>query len=90
MTKDYEELWDGVTNAANEAQAVRTLAEILTDKEGRVFISRLGSKDAELCIEVLDRVSHGLHFPFRHSDVLFRVSQSRTSKPLRNKHSSSP
>ena len=62
MTKNYEELWRSVTNAANTAQAVRTLGEILADKEGRVFISRLGSKDAELCIEILDDVGHELRF----------------------------
>ena len=63
MTKNYEELWRSVTNAANAAQAAQTLGEILADKEGRVFISRLGSKDAELCIEILDDVSHDLYFP---------------------------
>lgn len=63
MTKNYEELWKGVTDATSAAQAVRTLGEILADKEGRVFIARLGSKDAELCIEILDDVSHELCFP---------------------------
>ena len=42
---------------------VQTLAEILADKEGGVFISRLDSKDAELCIEILDCVSHHLYMP---------------------------
>ena len=66
MVKDYRRLWKDVTNTIDEARAVRTLADILADKEGRTFISRLEHKDAELCIEILDRVSHDLHLlPFR-------------------------
>ncbi|KAF9643108.1 kinase-like protein [Thelephora ganbajun] len=57
MGKDYERLWKGVTNATDEGKAVRTLAEILSDKEGRGFILRLERKDAKLCIEILD---HGI------------------------------
>jgi len=63
MTKDYEQLWKSVASATEAAQAVGTLAEILADKEGRVFISRLGGKDAELCIEILDDVSRDPSFP---------------------------
>ena len=63
MTKDYEQLWKGVTHITDEAQAVRALADILADNEGRRFVSRLGGKDAELCIEILDDVSRDLHFP---------------------------
>ena len=62
MTRDYEQLWEGVTRITDEAQAVQALANILADKEGRAFVSRLGGKDAELCIEILDDVSHDLHF----------------------------
>jgi len=64
MTKDYEEMWKGVTNATDEAQAVQALAEMLADNEGRTFVSCLGDKDAELCIEILDSVSRDPHFPF--------------------------
>jgi len=63
MTKDPQRLWEGVTNATDGVQAVQTLTGILADKKGRVFISRLGSKDAELCVEILDDVSHNLHSP---------------------------
>jgi len=31
MTKDYEQLWNGVTRTTDEAQAVLALAEILAD-----------------------------------------------------------
>ena len=50
-----------MTHAIDEVQAVQTLAEILADKEGGVFISRLDNKDAELCIEILDCVSRHLY-----------------------------
>ena len=60
MTKDYQRLWKTVTSTIDEARAVRTLAEILVDKEGRAFISRLGREDARLCIEILDHVSRDL------------------------------
>jgi hypothetical protein len=48
MAKDYRQLWKDVTNTSDEGKAVRTLAEILLDKEGRSFISNLERKDAEL------------------------------------------
>jgi len=57
MAKDYQRLWKDVTSTNNEGKAVRTLADILLDKEGRTFISNLARKDAELCIEILDHVS---------------------------------
>jgi len=66
MTKDYDQLWKGVTLTTGEAQAVLALAEILADKEGRAFVSRLGGGDARLCIEILDDVSHDCIVPFRH------------------------
>lgn len=62
MAKDFRRLWKDVTNTIDEAKAVRILAEILADKEGRAFISRLERKDAELCIEILDHVSYNLDF----------------------------
>ena len=57
MPKDYQRLWKDVTDTKDEGKAVRTLAEILVDKEGRSFISNLERKDAKLCIEILDQVS---------------------------------
>ena len=56
MAKNYQRLWKEVTSTTDEAKAVRTLAEILAEKEGRTFISRLERRDAELCIEILDHV----------------------------------
>ena len=57
MAKDYSQLWKVVASISDEGKAVRTLAEILLDKEGRAFISSLERDDAKLCIEILDRVS---------------------------------
>jgi hypothetical protein len=91
MTKDYQRLWKDVTRITDEGKAVRTLAEILVDKEGRVFLSRLERKDAELCIEILDHVSRDLHLlpSFAISDGFTRASQSTTSEPPRSRLSSS-
>ena len=61
MAKDYQRLWKDVTSVTDGSKAVRTLAGILVDKEGRAFISRLERKEAELCIEILDHVSCNLH-----------------------------
>ena len=57
--RDPVKLWGLVCRTSNEAKAVRTLAEILLDKEGRTFIANLTREDAELCIEILDYVSRG-------------------------------
>lgn len=57
MAKDYRQLWKVVTSASDEGKAVRTLAEIVLDKEGRSFILKLEHDDAELCMKVLDYVS---------------------------------
>ena len=65
MVKDYPPLWKDITSAKDEAKAVRTLAEILADKEGRAFIGTLNRADAELCIEILDHVSPCLIRPIR-------------------------
>ena len=91
MAKNYQRLWNEVTHAIDEAKSVRILAEILVDKEGRTFISRLDRKDAELCIEILDYVSRDLQFSLSppHTISLIRASQNATSKPPRSRHSSS-
>jgi len=60
MAKDYRRLWKSVVGTIDEARAVRTLADILVDKEGNAFVSRLERNDAELCIEILYHVSHDL------------------------------
>ena len=89
--KDYRGLWQDVTGTRDEGKAVRTLARILVDKEGRNFISNLRRTDAELCIELLDHVSHRLYQipPPAASDGFFRVSQCTSSKLRRNRLSSS-
>jgi len=90
MTKDYQQLWKGAACATDEFQAVRTLAEILADKEGKEFIPRLDSKDAELCVEILGNVSHGSAFTlFYISHPLVRASRSTISNPPRSRSSSS-
>ena len=62
--EDYQRLWKAFAGATDKAQAIRSLAEILADKEGRAFISCLGSKDAaRLCIETLGDVSCSLYLP---------------------------
>lgn len=74
----------------DEVRAVRTLAEILLDEEGRTFISNLEREDAELCIEILSRVSRDPYLLpiLAVSDGFFRASQSTTSKPRRSRLSS--
>ena len=57
MAKNYQQLWKDVASTSDEGKAVRTLAEIVLDKEGRTFILELERGGAELCIEILDRVS---------------------------------
>ena len=91
MTKDYQQIWKDITNNPNdEAKAIRTLAEILTDKEGRDFISHLDRKDAELCIEILDQVSRDSYFlPLDTSDNLVRVSKNKTLNLPKSRLSSS-
>ena len=57
MAKDHRRLWKDVISTGDEGKAVRTLARILLDSDGRAFILNLERKDAELCIEILDHVS---------------------------------
>jgi len=79
MTKYYEQLWKGVPNANDDAQ-VRTMAEIVAEKEGRVFIPRLDGEDAVSAARVLDKVSRGLNLPFGH---LRRCRQGISEHDLR-------
>jgi len=65
MAKDYEQLWKGIPSAKGEAQ-VRSMAEIVAEKEGRVFLLSLGCKDAVLCIRVLDHVSRSFDLHGRY------------------------
>jgi len=92
MADVYQQLWKAAASTNDEGKAVRTLARILLDKEGRSFILRLERNDAELCVELLDRVSPDLYLPssFAASDGFFRASQSITSGPRRSRLSSPP
>jgi len=63
MDKDYRRLWEDATSTTDEGRAVRTLAEILLDKDGRTFISNLDHNDAKLCIKILGRVSRPYLLP---------------------------
>jgi hypothetical protein len=75
MDKDYRQLWKDITSTTDGAKAVRTVAQILMDEEGRTFILCLERKDAELCIEILDHVRRDLHLlpSFAVSDGLVRA-----------------
>jgi len=79
-----------VTSATDGAQAVQTLAEILTDMDGKAFISGLDSKDAELCVEILSDVSPDLYLLVHNLSRSVRASPRNTvSDPPRNRLSSS-
>jgi len=52
MTKDYGNIWNHVIGTTDEGGAVRALAEILADKEGRDFVFLLGPEDSGLCAEI--------------------------------------
>ena len=81
MIKDYQKLWKGVTIATNEAQAIKTLAEILSDKEGKVVISRLDSGDAKLCIEILGNVSCDIHLHYSPPKAVRQGITEHSLKP---------
>ena len=63
MAKDYQQLWKDLIDTTDDGKAVRVMAEILVDKEGRLFVSRLEKKDTDFCIEILDIVSRSLRSP---------------------------
>ena len=67
MGKDYRQLWKRVTDAPSKAEAIRALADIVVDREGRVFILGLEREAAKLCIETLDYVSRDLQFSHSRS-----------------------
>ena len=60
IAKDYRRLWKEITSTSDEGKAVRTLAEVLLDEEGRKFVLDLERKDAELCIEILYHVGRDM------------------------------
>jgi len=63
MGKDYQRLWVDATSAADRVQGARALAEILADKDGKVFVLRLGGENVELCVEILGDVSSNPRLP---------------------------
>ena len=75
-----------MASTSDEGKAVRTLVKIVLDKEGRAFILELERNCAELCMEVLDRVSRDpIRFLPAASDCSLRASRSTHSKPKRNR-----
>jgi len=84
VVKDYQQLWKGVADATDKAEAVRVLAEIVADFDGRTFALGLGPEAVKLCVETLDYVGCFLNLhPFVASTGLVRASLSATSKPPR-------
>ena len=63
MAKDYQQLWEGVADSTGKAEAVRALAEIVADFDGRTFALSLEPKAVRLCIETLDYVGCNLRLP---------------------------
>jgi len=61
MTKVYEQLWKSITDKTDKPEAAQALAEIVSDNAGRDFILRSELEEAEMCIEILDHVSHNPH-----------------------------
>jgi serine/threonine protein kinase len=71
MSVNFDRLWGEARIATSEAESVRTLAKILSSKDGRKFISNLELADAELCIEILDHVRM---IPYRPHPTVFHQS----------------
>jgi len=70
-----------VTNTIDEPQAIQTLAEILSSKDSKAFISRLDSKD-ELSVEVFGNLSPDLHLPRSQPHQFVRgLPQNTTHNP---------
>ena len=88
MSKDYRHLWKKVLKSNDEGDAVPILLEILSDKEGRNFITNLEDKeDAKWCIEVLDYVSRNLHPPHLPPSQMILPGHCRGQAQIRGKAS---
>ena len=88
MSKDYGRLWNKAIKANNESDTIRILLEILSDKEGRIFITNLEDKeDAKWCIEVLDYVSRNLHPPHLPPSQMILPGHCRGQAQIRGKAS---
>ncbi|KAF9789239.1 kinase-like domain-containing protein [Thelephora terrestris] len=71
MGVDFNGLWLKARTTEDEAESVRTLAEILSSKDGRMFILNLGSSDAEPCIELMDNSLTGHKLCTRDKTTFF-------------------
>ena len=58
-----QRFWETVLDTIDVA--IRILGHAMSSAEGREFICALGTRDAGLCLELLDRVSR--YFPSFHS-----------------------
>ena len=88
MSKDYGRLLKKALKANDEGDAVRILLEILSDKEGRNFITNLKDKeDAKRCIEILDYVSRNLHPPRLPPSQIIFPGHRRGQAQIRRKAS---
>jgi len=67
MADDFNELWKRV-RAVDGVESIRTLAKILSSKDGRTFVFNLEPSDVASCVEILDRVS--LSLSIRHPSQL--------------------
>ena len=83
METNFRKLWKKARSAKDEKVAVRTMAEILSSKEGRRFIFALGPADAALCIEILDHVRLLPLFPFTRCSLTNTVAQGIAEHNLR-------
>jgi len=70
MAKDYQQLWKGVADATDKTEAVRTLADIVADVDGRTFALGLELEGVRLCIETLDSVGRNLCLPLSLSQMV--------------------
>ena len=70
MAKDYQQLWKQVADTTDQAEAVRVLAEIVAEFEGRTFTLGLEPKSVKLCVEILDHVGCNPGLPLSLSQMV--------------------
>jgi len=61
----------------DKSRAIQTLVGILTDPDGRVFVSCLVGECAELCIEIFDQVTQDLHSLFHPNCCRIEKGENR-------------
>ena len=71
MATNYNKLWKTARSGTDDAESVRTLATILSSRDGRMFVLDLELSEAELCLEILTHVSSNLPsiVPDGHSPI---------------------